>query len=102
MNIIILIVATTIGLIFLFLITKNSKIRKENLNVIKKEDKLHFFLSDDYFFSVKLNKNKIDNITAKGLTNEIENVKKNIRRVCFINFKNSELENRLNRILKRK
>ena len=95
-------IIATIGLIFLFFVIRNSETKRENINVIKEGDKLHFFLSDDYFFSVKLDKNKIDIATIKGIANEIKSIKTSIREVCFINFKNIELENKLNKILNKK
>jgi hypothetical protein len=100
MNItIILLLLSILGLTFLYFLKKGSAERKENLNIVKEGNRLHFFLSDDHFFSIKLEKEKIDNIIIKRISNEVESIKRSIREISFINFQNDRLENRLNKIL---
>lgn len=75
----------------------NNKKRKENLNIIRDENKLYFYLSDDLLFSVDLLRNKsitetLRNVIQKEMTT-IHNI---TRKICFINFKDDSLLKELN------
>jgi Mg2+ and Co2+ transporter CorA len=99
-TIILLLLAIT-GLLFLYFLRKNSETRKENLNIVKEGNRLHFFLSDDYFLSIKLeDNNMLTNDITQNIGNYIENINEDIRKISFINFKNEMLEEKLNKILK--
>ena len=82
---------------------KNSINRRENLNIIRDDNKVYFYLSDDYFFSVDLEKNrKIGEITVQAINNEMDYIKTGVRRIRFINFENKPLENLLNSMIELK
>jgi hypothetical protein len=101
MNLTILIlILTIIGLLFFYFLKKASLERKENLNIVKEGNRLHLFLSDDHLLSIKLKKDIIDSVVAKKISREIENIKRSIKKVSFINFRNDTLQNRFNKILK--
>jgi hypothetical protein len=82
---------------------KNSINRRENLNIIRDDNKVYFYLSDDYFFSVDLEKNrKIGEIIVQAINNEMDYIKTGVRRIRFINFENKPLENLLNSMIELK
>jgi len=88
------------GAIFLYISKKNNKHRKENLNIIRDEDKLYFYLSDDLLFSVDLPHNQsITEILRESINNEITTIKNITRKICFINFKEDALLEELNRTI---
>ena len=94
--------ATVAGIIFVLSIRKNNKIRKENLNIIKNENQLDFYLSDDKFFSVELDKNRKFSYTLiKTIRREIEFLKQGVRKIDLINFEDKALEKKLNNMLKK-
>ena len=100
--ILVLVILTVAGIIFVLSIRKNNKIRKENLNIIKNENQLDFYLSDDKFFSVDLEKNRKFSYTLiKTIRREIEFLKQGVRRIDLINFEDKALENKLNNMLKK-
>jgi len=79
----------------------NNSNRKENLNIIRDENKLYFYLSDDLLFSVNLTQSKpIKNILREAVHQEMSTIKKITRKICFINFKDDALLQELNSILK--
>jgi len=82
---------------------KNNANRRENLNIIREKDKIYFYLSDDYFFSVDLeNGKKISETVANAVKSEMEYLKKGVRKISFINFENQPLEEMLNSMLQLK
>ncbi len=95
-----LLVLSTIGLLFLHFIMKNNEKRRENLNIVKEGNRLHFFLSDDHFLSIKLEDEAIltNNIT-RNISHSIKNINGNIRKVSFVNFRNELLKDKLYSIL---
>ncbi len=87
-----------IGATLLYFTRINNRERKENLNIIRDEDKLYFYLSDDFLFSVNLLKNRsFNDILRESIKNEMSTIKSITRKICFINFKNETLLNELNR-----
>lgn len=89
-----------IGATLLYFARINNRERKENLNIIRDEDKLYFYLSDDFLFSVNLLKNRsFNDILRESIKNEMSTIKSITRKICFINFKNETLLNELNRRL---
>jgi len=87
-----------IGATLLYFARINNRERKENLNIIRDEDKLYFYLSDDFLFSVNLLKNRsFNDILRESIKNEMSTIKSITRKICFINFKNETLLNELNR-----
>jgi len=79
---------------------KNNANRRENLNIIREKDKIYFYLSDDYFFSVDLeNSKKLSETVANAVKSEMEYLKKGVRKINFINFENQPLEEMLNSML---
>jgi len=92
-----------LGAIFLFIIKINNSNRKENLNIIRDEDKLYFYLSDDLLFSVNLSRNKNFTETLKeSITKEMSTIKNITRKICFINFRDDKLLHELNSSLQLK
>ncbi|MCK5855729.1 MAG: hypothetical protein KAG56_10945 [Sulfurovaceae bacterium] len=90
------------GVLFLYFLKKNNKDRKENLNIIKDDNILKFYLSDDIFFSIDLDKNtKFTHILLRTIRNEISSLKTTVRKISLINIEDEALENRLNRMLKK-
>jgi len=86
-----------VGAILLFLIQLNNKDRRENLNIIRDENKLYFYLSDDLLFSVNLSRNKSFKETVReSIKKEMSTIKNITRKICFINFKDDKLLNELN------
>ena len=101
MNVTILgLILTNIGLLFLYFLNKNNEKRKENLNIVKEGDRLHLFLSDDHFLSIRLEDDgSITDDVTKNISNKIENIRESIRKISFVNFKSEMLKKRLNGIL---
>jgi len=86
------------GSIFFYISRINNLERKENLNIIRDENKLYFYLSDDLLFSVKLNQNSsIAETLRESVHNELASLQDIIRKICFINFKEDKLLDELNR-----
>ena len=84
----------------IYYISKNNRDRKENLNIIKEGDRLYFYLSDDLFFSVDLERNrKVGEIIARTVKNEIEYLSNSVREISFINFEDKPLEKLLNSMI---
>jgi hypothetical protein len=102
MNILFFIILTVIGMAVVFFIRRNNRDRKENLNIVKDDNILNFYLSDDKFFSVDLEKNRKLNYTLiKAIRKEIEFLKESVRRIDLINFEDKALEEKLNHMLKK-
>ena len=79
----------------------NNANRKENLNIIRDENRLYFYLSDDLLFSVDLPHNKnFTEIVRASVKREMSTLHNITRKICFINFKNDKLLNELNSSLK--
>lgn len=90
------------GVIVYFTKTNNNN-RKENLNIIRDEDKLYFYLSDDLLFSVDLQRNKsITETLRTSIQKEMSTINKITRKICFINFKDDALLKELNSTLHKK
>ena len=84
-----------------YFIHMNNRERKENLNIIRDENRLYFYLSDDLLFSVNLPRNKSFTQTLReSIKNEMVTIKDITRKICFINFKDDNLLNELNSKLK--
>jgi len=95
-------IITVIGILFLFFLKRNNRDRKENLNIVKDKDNLKFYLSDDIFFTINLNENKkFSHTLLRTVRDEISSLKTTVRKISLINIDNQELENRLNRMLKK-
>jgi len=103
LTIITLVLIFGLGVTIYYISKKNNENRRENLNIIKEKDKIYFYLSDDYFFSIDLESNKkLSDIVAKAIQNEMEYLKKAVRKISFINFENKPLEELLNSMLQLK
>ncbi len=90
-----------IGVLTYFIHINNLE-RRENLNIIRDENKLYFYLSDDLLFSVDLPRNKNFTQTLReAIKNEMATLKTITRKICFINFKDDNLLNELNSKLKK-
>ncbi len=80
-----------------YIIRINNQDRKENLNIIKDEHKLYFYLTDDLLFSVDLPRNKSFTQTLReSIRDEMITLKDITRKICFINFKDDNLLYELN------
>lgn len=89
-----------LAIISLYVIKMNTSNRKENLNIIRDEKKLYFYLSDDLLFSIELPQNSSLAETIRNVIQEEMSTIKNItRKVCFINFKDDLLLKELNQYL---
>ena len=87
--------------VLVYFIHVNNRERKENLNIIKDENKLYFYLSDDFLLSVDLPRNKnFTKILRESVKSEMTTLKDITRKICFINFKDDNLLNELNSKLK--
>ena len=85
----------------LHIIRINNQERKENLNIIRDEHKLYFYLTDDLLFSIALPKNRSFTQTLReSIRDEMITLKDITRKICFINFKDDNLLNELNAKLK--
>lgn len=83
--------------ILVYFIRINNRERKENLNIIRDENRLYFYLSDDLLFSVDLLRNKSFTQTLReSIKNEMATLQDITRKICFINFKDDNLLNELN------
>ena len=83
-----------------YFIHMNNRERRENLNIIRDENRLYFYLSDDLLFSVDLQRNKsLTQTLRESIKNEMITLKSITRKICFINFKNDNLLNELNKNL---
>ncbi len=86
-----------IGATLLYYTKINNQNRKENLNIIRDENKLYFYLSDDLLFSVDLLQNKSIKETLRlSIKKEISTLRDITKKVCFINFKDDRLLKELN------
>jgi len=73
LTIITVVLIVGIGATIYYISKKNNANRKENLNIIKEKDKIYFYLSDDYFFSIDLEHNtKLSETVAKAVQSEME------------------------------
>ncbi len=100
-----------VSLMILFIITIlfvsisyiNNYDKKENLNIIKDEEKLYFYLTDDLLFSINLASNKSIEETLREVINlEIIHMKDIIGKICFINFEDNKLLDELNSVIVQK
>jgi hypothetical protein len=81
----------------LYFVKMNNLNRKENLNIIRDENRLYFYLSDDLLFSVDLPRNKnFTEIVRASVKREMSTIHDITRQICFINFKDDKLLNELN------
>jgi hypothetical protein len=86
-----------VGVVFFYISKRNTLERKENLNIIRDESKLYFYLSDNLLFSVNLSHNKsIAETLREAINRETASIKNITRKICFINFKEEKLLNELN------
>jgi hypothetical protein len=92
------------GAIFFYISKKNNHNRKENLNIIRDENKLYFYLSDDLLFWVDLPENRsVSDTLREAINKEIATIKSITRKICFINFREDALLDELNdRLLSRR
>ena len=89
------------GGFLLYYVKLNNSNRKENLNIIRDESKLYFYLSDDLLFSVDLKRNKSFTETLKeSIKRETSTINNITRKICFINFRDDKLLHELNSTLK--
>ena len=85
------------AILFLYISEKNNIHRKENLNIIRDDNKLYFYLSDDLLFSTDLLRNKSTTETIReAITKEMATLKDMAQQICFINFQNESLLTELN------
>ncbi len=86
--------------VLLYFSKVNNQTRKENLNIIRYENKLYFYLSDDLLFSVNLSRNKNTTETLrKAIRREMSTIHNITRKICFINFKDDALLKEVNSLL---
>ena len=88
------------GSILFFISKRNTLERRENLNIIRDEHKLYFYLTDDLLFSVNLTpKKSIAETLKETISRETASIKNITRKICFINFREDKLLNELNNML---
>ena len=96
-SVLIYLLTLLIGGTILYFTKINNKNRKENLNIIRDENKLYFYLSDDLVFSVSLSRNKsITETLRHSIQKEMSTIHDITRKICFINFKDDALLKELN------
>jgi hypothetical protein len=89
------------AILFFYISQRNNIHRKENLNIIRDDNKLYFYLSDDLLFSTDLLRNKSATDTIRdSITKEMSTLKDMARQICFINFKDESLLTELNYALR--
>jgi hypothetical protein len=89
------------AILFFYISQRNNIHRKENLNIIRDDNKLYFYLSDDLLFSTDLLRNKSTTDTIRdSITKEMSTIKDMARQICFINFKDERLLTELNYALR--
>jgi len=89
------------AIVFFYISQRNNIHRKENLNIIRDDNKLYFYLSDDLLFSTDLLRNKSTTDTIReSITKEMSTLKDMARQICFINFKDESLLTELNYALR--
>ena len=88
------------GILFFYLSQKNNLQKKENLNIIRDEKKLYFYLSDNLLFSVELLQDKtLTETVRESIEKEMNTLQSMTRKICFINFQNHTLLKELNHSL---
>ncbi len=103
LTIITVVVIVGIGATIYYISKVNNIDRKENLNIIHEGKKIYFYLSDDFFFSVDLEKNrKLGETITRVINREMNYLSKSVRKISFINFENTPLEEFLNSMLELK
>ena len=91
------------GTIFLYISQRNNSNRKENLNIIRDESKLYFYLSDDLLFSKNITNNStLNSLIKQSIQNEMPTLREMTRKICFINFSDDTLLTELNQSLQLK
>ena len=96
-SILIYLLTLAIGTSLLYFVKLNNRGRRENLNIIRDENKLYFYISDDLLFSVDLLRNKSFAQTLRdSIKREMSTLNTITRKVCFINFKDDKLLRELN------
>jgi hypothetical protein len=86
-----------LGMLFFYISKRNTLDRKENLNIIRDEKKLYFYLSDDLLFSVNLAHNQsIAETLREAINRETASIRNITRKICFINFREDKLLDELN------
>ena len=86
-----------VGGTLLYFTRINNKDRKENLNIIRDENRLYFYLSDDLLFYVDLHRHKtFTEILKESIKNEMSTINNITKKICFINFKDDKLLSELN------
>ena len=89
-----------LGVLFFYISKRNTLERKENLNIIRDESKLYFYLSDDLLFSINLSHNKsIAETLREAINRETATIRNITRKICFINFREDKLLDELNNSL---
>jgi hypothetical protein len=89
------------AILFFYISQRNNIHRKENLNIIRDDNKLYFYLSDDLLFSTDLLRNKSTTETLRdAITKEMSTLKEMTKQICFINFKDERLLTELNYALR--
>ena len=96
-NLILAAILLTSATLFFYISQRNNLHRKENLNIIRDDNKLYFYLSDDLLFSTDLLRNKSTTETVRdSVTKEMSTLKQMAKQICFINFKDEHLLTELN------
>ena len=99
-NLILSLTLLFLGIVLFFISQQNTLHRKENLNIIRDEEKLYFYLSDDLLFSVNLSSNRSFSETLhETIEREMNTLEKITRKICFINFQNQSLLKEVNQTL---
>ena len=100
-NLILASILLGVSILFFYISQKNNIYRKENLNIIRDDNKLYFYLSDDLLFSTDLLRNKSTTETVReSITKEMATLKDMAKQICFINFKDENLLTELNYALR--
>ena len=100
-NIVFAVTLIGLSILFLYILQRNNIHRKENLNIIRDDNKLYFYLSDDLLFSTDLLRNQSTTDTIReSITKEMSTLKDMARQICFINFKDESLLTELNYALR--
>lgn len=97
-----LICIALLGLLFMYFSKRVNQKRKENLNIVKHENEIKFYLSDDLFISKSVDNNvSLENTIRHVVANDIVCLDKSVRKISLINFHDKKFEKELNEILRK-
>lgn len=94
------IVISMVLIFYFYKYNEHNKDRKESLNILLGDNKLHFMLSDDDFLDIPLDKNQnISEVITNTVKKEMPTIRQMVDKICLINIQDEQLQNRLNSLI---